>query len=117
MACADAFSTLATSDLFRGVPRAALESIRGALDERRLAAGSTLFAEGDPGDALYVVAEGRLTAHVRSPQGGTVGVGTFGPAQCVGEMALLTGRPRTASVTADVDSTLVRLPREAFEQL
>src|SRR5206468_3075599 len=94
------FERLAASDLFRGVPRAALEPIRSALGEVTLPAGGRLFAEGDPGDALYVVSEGRLLAEVRSAKGDVIGVGEFEPGQCVGEMALLTGRPRTATVTA-----------------
>src|SRR5262245_37393149 len=111
------FDRLADSDLFRAVSRSTLEPIRNALDEATLPAGGCLFAEGDPGDALYVVSEGRLLAEVRSARGEVIGVGEFEPGQCVGEMALLTGRPRTATITAQTDARLVRLPKEAFERL
>jgi NTE family protein/lysophospholipid hydrolase len=117
MAEAAAFDVLADSELFRNVSRQTLEPVRDAIDEIRLAAGATLFAEGDPGDALYVVREGRLIAEVRTAAGDVIGVGDFEPGQCVGEMALLTGRPRTATVTADTAARLVRLRTEAFERL
>ncbi|HLY38923.1 MAG TPA: cyclic nucleotide-binding domain-containing protein [Candidatus Binatia bacterium] len=111
------FATLAASDLFRNVPPDALASIRDALDEVALPAGGRLFAEGDPGDALYVVARGRLVAELRSVSGDLLGVGEFEPGQCVGELALLTGRPRSATVTAATDALLVRLPKDAFDRL
>src|SRR5881409_2876520 len=88
----DPLEILAASDLFRSVPRDALVPIRAAIDEVTLPAGARLFAEGDPGDALYVVSGGRLVAEVRSAAGGVIGVGDFERGQCVGEMALLTGR-------------------------
>jgi len=111
------FATLAASDLFRNVSRDALASIRDALDDVTLPAGRRLFAEGDAGDALYVVAEGRLVAEVRSANGDVIGVGEVDPGQCVGELALLTGRPRSATVTAATDTHLVQLPKDAFERL
>jgi predicted acylesterase/phospholipase RssA/CRP-like cAMP-binding protein len=111
------FALVAGCDVFRNVPRAALEPIVDALDEVTVPAGVRLFDEGDPGDALYVVREGRLVAEVRSAGGDVFRVGEFEPGQCVGEMALLTGRPRTAAVIAVSDARLVRLPKEAFERL
>jgi NTE family protein/lysophospholipid hydrolase len=117
MAAADSFRVLATSELFRDVSPVVLESIRPALEEIALPAGARLFAEGDPGDGLYVVGAGRLVATVRARDGGSAVVGDFEPGQGVGEMALLTGRPRTATVTAATDARLVRLSKEAFERL
>lgn len=88
-------------------------TLETALVHVDLAAGSTLFAEGDPADSLYVIARGR----VRVLRGDDELVAELGPNQTVGEMGLLTGRTRQASVIAIRDSVLYRLDRADFEQV
>jgi CRP-like cAMP-binding protein len=65
--------------------------------------------EGEPGDALFVVHAGRL----RAAQGGAA-LGELGPGDGFGELALVDGGPRTATVEAIEDTQLLRLPRDAF---
>jgi predicted acylesterase/phospholipase RssA/CRP-like cAMP-binding protein len=96
-----------------------------ALDEvmawRAIEADAPLFHAGDPGDALYVVVEGRLDAWARGRRRNDpeqeVRLGWVFPGQVVGEMALLGDRPRTATVRAVRDSILLELPRAAFERV
>jgi predicted acylesterase/phospholipase RssA/CRP-like cAMP-binding protein len=73
----------------------------------RLAAGEWLFRAGDPADALYVVASGRIEA-VLDDDGHSV-MRTLARGDVIGELALLTGAPRSASVRARRDAELVRL--------
>lgn len=81
-------------------------------------AGTQLFAEGDDGDAAYLVATGRLRAFRRSHQtGAEVEIGEIGRAELVGEMALLDGGPRSASVYAVRDTQLIRFSRAAYDEL
>jgi len=75
-----------------------------------LAAGEFLFHEGDAADDLYVVKAGRLDVLV----GGTV-VRQMGAGAVIGELALLTGGVRSASIRARRDSRLLRVSRPAFE--
>ena len=79
-------------------------------------AGSCLFREGDAGDAAYIVAAGRLRAF-RHVGGVEVEIGEVGRAELVGEMSLVDGQPRTASLFAVRDTQLIRFSRAAYEQL
>jgi predicted acylesterase/phospholipase RssA len=78
--------------------------------------GSLLFAAGDPGDSLYVVESGRLRVF-GTVDGVEVTVRLLGPGDVVGELALVCGAPRAASVRAVRDTTLVRVSDEAFQRL
>ncbi len=102
--------------LFWGVPKDELVSLLTAVEPVRAAAGSDVVREGEPGDSLFLVASGTLS--VTTPdEAGPVEVGRLGPGDFFGEVALLTERPRTATVTAVTESELLRLPRAAVAEL
>ena len=84
------------------------------LSSVRLAAGEALFAEGDPDDALYRVESGRLA--VRRAADGAGDVDRLEAGDLVGELAVLTGQRRSASVVALTPAILLRLPRAAYER-
>ncbi len=77
-------------------------------------AGEVIVQEGDAGDAAYIVAEGRCEVRKRVA-GGTTVVKTLGPGDVFGEMAILTAGPRTASVVAVEETTVLVLTSEALE--
>jgi NTE family protein len=79
-------------------------------------AGDWLFRQGDPGDSLYVVLRGRLEVVVESPSEVKV-IRILGRGDSVGELALLTESPRSASVRARRDSELLHVTREHFARL
>jgi len=80
-------------------------------------AGDCLFRRGDQGDALYVVKSGLMEALINEAGQSTRIVATFGPGEFFGEVALLLGEPRSATVQARVDSCLIVLARSDFEAL
>lgn len=82
-----------------------------------VAGGETLIEQGAPGDALYLSVSGRLRAFRRDEQGVQRVVREFSRGQIFGEMSLLTGEPRAASVVAIRESVLVRLSKGAFDEL
>ncbi len=93
-------------DLIRDVPllarlsegdRRALAS-HGSVQAHR--AGSAVFREGSPGDSLHIVMEGSIRIAVLSPGGEEVTIALLGPGEFVGDLALLDGRPRSASAIA-----------------
>ncbi len=106
-----------------------LERLLGALDSAPLAAlkaelqwveleaGATLMAQGEPGDCLYLSISGRLRAYIRDEEGTERMVREMARGQVIGEMALYTDEPRSATVVAIRDSVLVRLSKPAFERL
>jgi NTE family protein/lysophospholipid hydrolase len=111
---------LARDQLAIGLPRlfgpldeSMLKFVEARVEWVRLRAGETLFAEGDKGEDLYFVLGGRLRAV--TGDGRVLNEMTRG--ESIGEIALLTGEPRTASVVAVRDSDLVRVSQRAFEEI
>jgi len=86
--------------------------LRGVFDSFRISAGETLFREGDEGDRMYVILEGRMDILV----GNTV-VETANEGGIVGEMALIDDAPRAASVVATTLCRLVAVDRKRFHSL
>ena len=86
-----------------------------------VAAGERVIRRGDDGDTLYFVDRGRFTTAVNLPMGGGdlrhIRVATVTAGMCFGEMAFLSGEPRTADVIADEDSHCSVLSRSDFELL
>ncbi len=103
--------------LFSTLTPQLLRSLTDAAETVHVRAGEWLFRHGDPGDAMYVVRSGRLEV-----MGEVVGrpqetMHELGPGSVVGELALLTGASRSASVRARRDAILMRLRKEAFDGL
>ena len=88
---------------------------------RNFAQGEYVIKKGDPGHELFLVREGRFTITVELP--GSDGrsdasrLATFEPGMCFGEIAFLSGTPRTANVTADIDGSCWVLDRHDFDNL
>src|SRR5882724_10538708 len=80
-----------------------------------LKADQTLFMVGDEGDGCYRVEEGLLKASIAAPAGGERILAILGPGSIVGELSMIDGTPRSASVSALRDSKLSFISRAAFE--
>lgn len=96
------------------------EEIRGsvaeALEIMRISGGTRLFGQGDAGDAAYLVLSGRL--RVERPRTGRIEIlREVGRGELVGELSLLTGAPRSATVRATRDTEVGRMPRDKFDAL
>jgi hypothetical protein len=100
---------LRSLSIFRALPAPTLEGLACSLEPVRLAAGEVLIREGEPGDRFYAVADGRLRVTI-----GGVPVASNVRGDGIGEIALLYGMPRTATVTAASPATVFALAREDF---
>jgi small-conductance mechanosensitive channel/CRP-like cAMP-binding protein len=81
-------------------------------------AGSAVVSQDDAGDSLFVVAEGRVEVSVHAPGGGPErNLATLGPGDYFGEMSLLTGAPRSATIRAGGEVGLVILRKDALRPL
>ena len=109
-------ATLQGVPLLAGASEEALADLAADARPFRVLAGDWLLREGDEADDLYVVVRGRLRVVARSG-GEERTLRVLGPGASIGELALLTGAPRSASVQAVRDSTLLRLPRGPFVEL
>lgn len=81
---------------------------------RRFNAGTTIFHEGDPGDALYVVVDGRVRISRISGSGTEATLAMVGAGDCFGDLALFDGRPRSATATAASATRTFVVSRDDF---
>jgi len=87
-----------------------------ALVRVNVTAGQSLFHQGDPGDAIYLVLSGRIKL-VRNRTSQPQLLAEMGKGELLGELAILTGEPRSTTAIAVRDSHLARLDKAAFERL
>ena len=99
-------------DFFSEIPSELLVSVARLAVEVRFEAGEQLMSQGDDGDCLFLVVEGRVSVVFKGRK-----VAQLGPKQCAGEMSLLDGEPRSASVVADEPTLCLRVDREPFYEL
>ena len=103
--------------MFGPLDDATRQDIGSAAEWVSLPQGGVLFEQGDPGEAAYILVNGRLQVIVRSAAGAARVVGEVRPGETVGEMAMFTGEPRSARVVALRDSDLAMFERRAFDRL
>ncbi len=103
--------------LFDGMSPEALAAIARTLKTRRFRRGEVLFHEGDPGDALFIVASGAVKVVVPSEEGDEAILATLRRGDFLGELALLDGAPRSASAIALEPTEVMALPRDQFRAL
>ena len=84
-------------------------SLRASMDQVRIAKGSVLFSEGDAGDHLYVILEGKLKLGTSSGDGRENLLSILGPGEMFGELSLFDPGPRTSTATAVTDCRLLSL--------
>ncbi len=87
-------------DLFRPLADADRQRLAASARRRVFAAGETVFAQGEAGRSLFLVAEGVVGVGLATADGGHRELARFGPGSFFGEMALLTGEARSTSITA-----------------
>jgi CRP-like cAMP-binding protein len=103
---------LKSVDIFAHTPDKILVDIAGLLREVEEPAGTVIFAKGEPGASMYIIVSGAVEAldgeHVFT---------RMGEREVFGEMALLDGEPRTATIRATQAVHLLRLDQEPFYEL
>ncbi len=104
---------LVRAEVFMDLPTDYLASIRQYLEEQHLAAGLTVFREGETGDKLYVVRRGNVRLQ-RVRDGVLYEVGRRGPGDMLGETALIDSSPRNVTVVCVGECDFFTLSRDAF---
>ena len=94
-----------------------LREIVSKMEFLHLEGQDILFRQGDSGDALYIVVSGRLQVVAERRDGTRAAIGQIGVGEVAGEMALIGGELRTATVLAIRDSAIARLTKSAFDEL
>lgn len=108
---------LARIDLFSDLPEEELDRILSKLDVVNLKSGEILFHEGDPGDHMYIVVSGDLEILMAPNTDNELILNRIPPGEYIGEMSIVTGAPRTASVRAHGDVSLLCMSRPQLKDL
>jgi CRP-like cAMP-binding protein len=95
--------------LFTALDDETAQSLRASMDPVRIAKGSILFSEGDVGEHLYVILEGKLKLGTSSGDGRENLLSILGPGEMFGELSLFDPGPRTSTATAVTDCRLLSL--------
>ncbi len=111
------FDKLRDAEIFKNLPEDILQELAGYCRCVELSAGETLFEQNAPGDSLYVLQTGQIHVMRQYPDGEQVVLATEGPYYVIGELSMLVEQPRTGTVVAVSDSTLIALQRNAFVEV
>jgi CRP-like cAMP-binding protein len=112
-----AIDSLRRCALFEGCDEATLVGVVRQLRRRRFRRNEVIFHQGDPGDALHVVAMGAVKIVLPSTEGEEAIIATLRPGDFFGELALLDGAARSATAVALEPCDTMELPRAAFHEL
>jgi len=107
---------LRKSPLFEGLSDQELQQLMDNAEYITFRAGETLMQQGEPGDSAHVVLNGGFEIQKQSGQS-LIKIDVRKPGEIIGEMALLSNAPRSATVVATCDSETLCISQEAFENL
>lgn len=109
---------LSRVDLFSSLDAAELENLASSLRRTGVRRGDDLLRAGDPGDSMFIVSQGVLDVLIPSEcAGDPQKISRIGPGQVLGEMSLLTGEPRSATLLAVTDVVAYEITREPLAML
>jgi CRP-like cAMP-binding protein len=109
-----------TADLLRGVyvfqdlPESELKEIAGRLAPRPAAKDEIVVTQQERGDSLFLIQSGKVKVTLTGEKGREVILSVLGPGEFFGEMSLLDGEPRSATVIAQAPAQLYILSRDSF---
>ena len=112
-AVSEEVTLLSKCALLRHLPAEQIEPLLDRVQQRTVGAGEIVFRTGDPGDALYIVAHGVVEVLADDQRTRA----ELGDGQAFGEMALLSGGTRTATIRAMTDTQLLTIGKDDFERL
>jgi CRP-like cAMP-binding protein len=108
---------LANMNLFRGLAPEGLDRIAAIAGEEAHATGAYVFREGETGDKLYLILDGKVRISRNLAGMGEEALAVLGPGESFGEMSLIDDTPRSADALVHENTRLLVITREAFEDL
>ena len=103
--------------LFRGLDAPALRALAALARHRRCAAGEEIVQQDAPADAVYLILRGRASVSTVGRNAEALVIREIGPGEIIGEVSLLDGGPRSATVKAITKTELIGIDRAPFMQL
>jgi small-conductance mechanosensitive channel/CRP-like cAMP-binding protein len=108
---------LARVPIFAPLSDEEMEKLAAASSSRIYAPGEAVVRKGQEGNSMFVIMRGSVNVQVSTPEGGVKTINTLGPDDYFGEMCLLTGEPRTATVAAVEETEVMRIAKEALKPI
>src|SRR5437764_9967058 len=105
---------LGTLPLFAALEPEAADALAAAMTSRTVVRGHIVFREGDPGDRLFVVLDGKVKISRAAADGRESLLSVLGPGEMFGELSLFDPRPRTSTASAVTDATVAALAHDAL---
>jgi CRP-like cAMP-binding protein len=103
--------------LFDDLPQDAFVALVNRLGYHRYVPGHLIIREGDPGRSFFIIVEGRVRVYKSGPDGKEITLAHLGEGAFFGEMALLSGAPRTANVVAEEESEILEVTDNLLREL
>lgn len=91
-----------------------IELLARTAEERRYPEGTHIVRKGEPGSSAFILKDGAAETRLEKPTGAPLHLSTIGPGELFGELALIDGEPRSASVIATQDTTVIEISRDMF---
>jgi CRP-like cAMP-binding protein len=107
---------LSRAGIFQGVEPSAAEALGGELEQVDFPRGHVIFAEGEQGDRLYIIASGKVKIGRKSPDGRENLLAVFGPSDMFGELSIFDPGPRTSSATTITEVRAYTMDRAALRE-
>jgi CRP/FNR family transcriptional regulator, cyclic AMP receptor protein len=114
---ADVAEALSKINLFRGLAKPGLAQLAAIAREESHGVGTIVFKEGDPGDKLYLILEGKVRISREVSGMGEEALAILGPGDAFGEMSLIDDFPRSADARVHERCVLLALSKDAMEDL
>ncbi len=108
---------LQASTLFSSFEREALVEVIASTELRSYDEGDIIVTEGEEGSSLFLIVGGTVKVFTRTEDGSNVPLAELGAGDFFGEVSLLTGRPRTATITARTEVTAIELDRTSVDRI
>ncbi len=106
-----------STPLFDGFSADELLAVMRGLELVSFEAGDVIVAEGAVGDSMFILTSGKVKAYVRTPKGKSLKVQEFEEGDFFGEISVLTGKPRTATLTAAMNCDCLELTRSSLDEI
>lgn len=106
-----------STPLFDGFSADELVAVMRGLELVSFEAGDVIVAEGAPGDSMFILTSGKVKAYVKTPKGKSLKVQEFEEGDFFGEISVLTGKPRTATLTAAEPCDCLELNRASLDEI